>query len=230
MITIRKSADRGAADHGWLQSFHTFSFADYHDPKHVHFRDLRVINEDKVAPGQGFGTHPHDNMEIITVVLSGDLAHRDSMGHVQSILPGDVQVMSAGTGVTHSEYNHSDSEWVHLLQIWIIPSVKNVTPRYDQKRFECVENGLKLVVSGDGRDRSLMVHQDVELFRGKVSAGHALPYEILEGRSVWIQMISGELIVNDASVFSGDGVSVSHETLITLLAKEDAEFLLFDLV
>jgi redox-sensitive bicupin YhaK (pirin superfamily) len=225
MITIRKSKDRGAFDHGWLKSFHTFSFASYHDPAHVHFRDLRVINQDQIAPGMGFGTHPHDNMEIISFVISGELAHRDSMGHEEVIRAGEVQVMSAGSGITHSEYNASKMEWTELLQIWVFPNEKNVEPRYAQKPFSAIKNGLRLLVSSDGRDESLWVHQDISVFLGSGTC----TFEIAEGRGVWIQVISGEMAVNDVSVSAGDGLSVSHETLLAMETTGNTEFLLFDL-
>lgn len=229
MLKLRKSADRGFADHGWLKSFHTFSFADYYDPAQMHFRDLRVINEDVIAPGMGFGTHGHDNMEIMTVVISGELEHKDSMGHESVIRPGDVQVMSAGTGITHSEYNHSKTEPVHLLQIWIMPNKKNVTPRYDQKQLERVENGLGLLVGSIEGDGPLGIHQDIRLYLGLLDFQKSISYQMDEMRYVWIQMISGALSVNGEAMMVGDGVAVSHETLLEIVATEKAEFLLFDL-
>ncbi len=229
MLKLRKSADRGFADHGWLKSFHTFSFADYYDPAQMHFRDLRVINEDVIAPGMGFGTHGHDNMEIMTVVVSGELAHKDSMGHESVIRPGDVQVMSAGTGISHSEYNHSKTEPVHLLQIWIMPDKKNVTPRYDQKSLDRVENGLGILVESIEGEGPLGIHQDIRLYRGLLDFKNPVSYKLDENRHAWIQMISGAVLVNGEELVVGDGASVSHETLLEIVATEKAEFLLFDL-
>lgn len=231
MIKIRKSSDRGFANHGWLQSFHTFSFADYYDPNHMEFGNLRVINEDKIAAGAGFGKHPHKDMEIITYVISGALAHQDSMGNASAILAGEVQIMSAGTGVFHSEFNHSKTTETHLLQIWILPKEKQIAPRYDQKSFgkSFEKNDLVLVVSGTGREGSMVINQDAEIFLGKFLAGRSWDFEVKVGRKVWVQVISGEISVNGKTIKDGDAVAVENEDLMNLKAAKNAEFLLFDL-
>lgn len=231
MIKIRKASERGHFNHGWLDTYHTFSFARYYDPEHMQFRALRVINEDRVAAGNGFGTHPHDNMEIITYVVSGALGHRDSMGHSQSISPGEVQVMTAGSGITHSEYNHSDSEETHLLQIWIMPKARGLKPRYDQKRFEDSEkrNALHLLVSGDGRDGSLMINQDADLYGSLLESGNSVEYRYTSSRGGWVQVIRGKVDVNGVALASGDGAAIEDEELVRISAEDDAELLLFDL-
>ncbi len=231
MITIRKSDQRGAANHGWLKSFHTFSFANYYDPKHMHFGNLRVINEDYIAAGMGFGEHPHNNMEIITYVISGALSHKDSMGNSSTILPGEVQIMSAGTGVFHSEFNHEKERETHLLQIWILPKVKEITPRYDQKSFtENFKNSdFVLVVSGSGRDGSIQINQDAEIFSGKFSAGKDFEFTPNPKCKIWIQMISGKILVNGKAIETGDAVAVQDEKEIKIIAEENSEFLFFDL-
>jgi len=231
MITIRKSSDRGHARHGWLDSHHTFSFADYHDPDHVGFRTLRVINEDRVAPGQGFGTHPHRDMEIISYVLEGSLEHKDSMGTSSVIRPGEVQRMSAGTGVLHSEYNPSSSEPVHFLQIWITPERKNLSPGYEQKAFpeEERKNKLRLVASRDGRDGSLTIHQDAELYAALLSKGGHVRHALPPGRFAWIQVTRGSISLNGQALKAGDGASVGGEKVLELSSTGDAEVLLFDL-
>ena len=231
MITIRKAGDRGHAEHGWLDSRHTFSFADYYDPDQMGFRTLRVINEDRVEPGQGFGTHPHRDMEILSYVLEGALEHKDSMGTSSVIRPGEVQRMSAGTGVLHSEYNPSRAEPVHFLQIWIFPEKKNLKPGYEQKAFPASERNhrLRLVASRDGRDGSLTIHQDAELYAGLLSKGDKVVHELGSGRFAWLQVTRGKVSVNGQSLGAGDGASVSGEKALELTGSGDAEVLLFDL-
>ncbi len=229
MIKIRRSRERGHFNFGWLDTYHTFSFGEYYDPQQMGFRSLRVINEDRIAAEKGFGTHPHNNMEIITYVLSGELSHRDSMGNGSTIYPGDVQRMSAGTGVTHSEFNHSKEE-VHLLQIWILPEKQALTPGYEQKCFSENEkkNILKLVASHDGRDGSVTVHQDINLYASYIEKGEKLSWKILNKRYAWLQVIQGELDINGNILEAGDGLSAEDENL-TLIAKSPSHFLLFDL-
>ncbi|MBU6140509.1 MAG: pirin family protein [Proteobacteria bacterium] len=231
MITIRKSNERGSANHGWLKSFHTFSFADYYDPAHMNFGNLRVINEDYISPSAGFGKHPHHNMEIITYVISGALSHEDSMGNSSTILPGEVQIMSAGTGVFHSEFNHEKNRETHLLQIWILPKVKEVTPRYDQKSFieDFKKNDFVLVVSGSGRDGSIQINQDVEIFVGKFSSQKTFDFEVKKDRKIWIQIVSGKIFVNGSGLEKGDAAAIKNESEIKIKAEENSEFLLFDL-
>jgi len=232
MITIRKSEERGHFDFGWLDTYHTFSFDQYYDPAHMHFRSLRVINEDRVAPGKGFPTHSHRDMEIITYILSGALEHRDSMGNGSVIRPGDVQRMSAGTGVAHSEFNPSESEGVHLLQIWIMPQARNLSPSYEQKTFsEDDRRGrLRLVASEDGRDGSVTIQQDARVYAAILNPGSNLEHHVIGDRHVWIQVARGTLQVNGHSVNQGDGVRVSDERLLQLASDDAAEVLLFDLV
>ena len=231
MITIRKSTDRGHADHGWLKSYHTFSFADYYDARHESFRDLRVINEDWIAPSQGFGTHGHRDMEIITYVIEGELSHKDNMGTGSVILPGEVQQMSAGRGVLHSEFNHSDKSTCHLLQIWILPDSKGVKPSYDQKRFDEKErrNALRLVASRDARNGSIGIHQDVDLYATVADTGKELSFELRQGRAGWVQLVKGKLDVNGTVLNAGDGAAIENEQLVKLKAVNEAEFLFFDL-
>lgn len=231
MITLRPSNERGHANHGWLDTYHTFSFADYHDPAHMHFRALRVINEDRIAPAQGFGAHPHRDMEIITYVLDGALEHKDSTGGGGVIRPGTVQAMSAGTGVTHSEFNHSKTDEVHLLQIWIFPERKGLQPRYEEKTFapESLKDTLRLIASRDGRDGAITVFQDVELFASKLGAGKSVEHQLKEGRHVWLQVARGALALNGAKLGAGDGAAVTQETALKITANEPSEFLLFDL-
>ena len=231
MITIRKSAERGYANHGWLKSFHSFSFASYYDPAHMHFGNLRVINEDFVAAGAGFNKHPHDNMEIITYVISGALSHQDSMGNSSTILPNEVQIMSAGTGVFHSEFNHEKHQETHLLQIWILPKIRQINPRYGQKSFaeEFKKNDFVLVVSGSGRDGSIQINQDAEIFVGKFLLGKNFDFAIKNNRKIWIQMVKGKLSINDQTIETGDAMAISDEEKISLKAEENSEFLLFDL-
>jgi redox-sensitive bicupin YhaK (pirin superfamily) len=231
MIQIRKSSERGHQDHGWLNSFHSFSFADYYDPKHMGFRALRVINEDFIAKGVGFPTHPHRDMEIITYVLSGQLEHKDSMGTGSIINPGDVQKMSAGSGVRHSEFNHSKENPVHLLQIWIMPDKESVKPSYEQKHFPRAEklNRLRLVASSDSRDGSVSIQQDAELSASILEKGKSLTYEMNKSRFVWIQVAHGAIEVNGKTLSQGDAAGISEETKLAITAKEESEFLLFNL-
>lgn len=231
MITIRNADDRGHAEHGWLDSRHTFSFADYYDEQHMGFRTLRVINEDRVEPGQGFGTHPHRDMEIISYVLEGALEHKDSMGTSSIIKPGEVQRMSAGTGVLHSEYNPSRKEPVHFLQIWIYPEKKGVKPGYAQKAFPAAErtNRLRLVASRDGRDGSISINQDADLYTTLLGKGASVSHELRSGRFAWVQVARGEVTLNGKPLRAGDGASVSGEKALELKGSKDAEVLVFDL-
>lgn len=231
MITLRKSEDRGHANHGWLNSYHSFSFANYYDTAHMGFRDLRVINEDRVKGGNGFGAHSHRDMEIISYVLEGALEHKDSMGNSSIIRPGEVQIMSAGTGVTHSEYNHSESDTVHFIQIWILPNGKGLQPRYDQKMYsdEEKQGKLRLIVSQDGRDGSVSINQDVNLYAAKLDAGQKIDSAIAPNRHAWVQVIQGQLTLNGLLLNTGDGAAVSNESKLVVEAKEAAEILLFDL-
>lgn len=232
MLTLRKSDARGQADFGWLKARHSFSFGHYHDPSHMGFRDLRVINEDRVAKGGGFPTHGHRDMEIITYVLEGALEHRDSMGNGEVIRPGEVQVMSAGTGVQHSEFNHAPSQ-THLLQIWIMPDADGHPPRYEQKVFADEEkaNQLRLVVSPDGRDGSLWIHQDALIYAATLTPGAALSYELASDRHAWVQVTRGAVNVNGTDMGAGDGAAISREALVSLkgIGDDQAELLLFDL-
>jgi redox-sensitive bicupin YhaK (pirin superfamily) len=231
MITIRRSEDRGHANHGWLDSFHTFSFADYHDPAHMGFRALRVINEDRVQPSRGFGTHSHRDMEIVTYIIAGALEHRDSMDNGSVIRPGDLQLMRAGTGVTHSEFNHSDSAAVHLLQIWIQPDRAGLAPAYEEKHFPAEQRRdvLRLVVSPDGREGSLPIHQDAEIRAGILGAGAVVEHALKPGRHAWIQMVEGAADVNGVRLEAGDGAAVSDETALRIASTHGCELLLFDL-
>ncbi len=231
MITIRPGKERGHADHGWLDSYHTFSFADYYDPAHMGFRALRVINEDRVQSGKGFGTHPHRDMEIITYVLTGALEHRDSLGTGSVISPGEVQRMSAGTGITHSEFNHSSNTLLHLLQIWIVPERVGLPPSYEQRTFPAEERQgkLRLVASRDGRDGSVTIHQDVRLFATLLTPGERVNHLLAPNRHVWVQVTRGVVMVNDTPLSAGDGAAVSDEPKIEICGKEPAEVLLFDL-
>lgn len=232
MITIRKAEDRGQFDHGWLKTAHSFSFANYYDNRFLGFRDLRVINEDHVQEGVGFSTHPHKDMEIITYLLDGEIAHKDSMGHGSVIKTGDVQYMSAGTGVTHSEFNPSPKIQAHLLQIWILPNVRGTEPRYGQKHFPKAEklNQLRLVASPDGQEGSLAIRQDVSLYASILEPGKMVELPMHPGRYAWIQVASGSVIVNGSELKAGDGASISKEPKLVLKAgSELSEFLLFDL-
>ena len=230
MITIRKAADRGHADHGWLDTYHTFSFADYHDPEFMGFRALRVINEDRVEAGRGFGTHGHRDMEIISLVLEGSLAHRDSMGTGSVIKPGDVQRMSAGSGVLHSEMNASESEPVHFLQIWILPKARGLQPEYEQKNFAPADRQgrLRLVASPDGAEGSVTIHQDVRLYSALLDGGTSVSHDFGKDRHGWIQVARGEVEVNGETLKAGDGAAISDEARVTMTGN-GAEVLLFDL-
>ena len=232
MIDIRKSEERGHADHGWLNTHFTFSFADYYDPKHMHFRTLRVMNDDRVAGGGGFPTHPHRDMEIVTYVLEGALEHRDSMGNGSVIKPGDVQYMSAGTGVAHSEFNASKTEPVHLYQIWMFPEKQGLKPAYDQKNFsEADKRGkLRLVVSPDGRDSSVKIRQDNELYVTVLGAGEKVKHELGPERHAYVQVARGSVKLNGTPLDIGDGAAISEEKAVELTGVKDAEVLLFDLV
>lgn len=231
MIAIRKAEERGHADHGWLNSYHSFSFANYYDPQHMGFKTLRVINEDKVQANQGFGTHSHRDMEIISYVLEGALENKDTMGTSSIILPGEVQVMSAGTGVTHSEYNHSKTDLVHFLQIWITPNQKGLKPRYEQKMYSAEEKhgNLRLIASQDGRDGSVTIHQDANLYASLLDAGQQVNYQINPNRHAWLQVIKGDISLNGKPLAAGDGAAISDENQIAIEAKNSTEFLLFDL-
>ncbi|TNE46755.1 MAG: pirin family protein [Deltaproteobacteria bacterium] len=231
MKQLRRSNDRGLGDHGWLHSRHTFSFAGYYDPEHMGFRSLRVINEDQVEPGRGFGTHPHRDMEIISYVLDGALEHADSMGTGSVIRPGDVQRMSAGTGVRHSEYNHSKSDSVHFLQIWIEPEAKGIEPSYEQKTYPKGEKQgkLRLVGSRDGRDGSVVIHQDVNLYASALDGDDLVTYEVPEGRYTWLHVAKGSLQVNGETLNAGDAIATDNEEHLVLSDGQSAEVLIFDL-
>ncbi len=231
MISIRKNQERGHANHGWLNTYFTFSFADYYDPKHVQFRTLRVLNDDRIAAGAGFPEHPHREMEIITYVLEGGLAHRDSMGNGSVIRPGDVQYMSAGTGVTHSEFNASKSEPAHLLQIWMLPEKKGLKPVYGQKNFaESEKRGkLRLVASPDGRDGSVTVRQDNELYATVLGKGESVRHELKPDRHAYVQVARGSVKLNGTQLQEGDGAAISAEKAVELTGVKDAEVLMFDL-
>ena len=230
MMTLRKANDRGHADHGWLDSYHTFSFAGYYDPEHMGFRSLRVINDDKVAPGAGFGMHPHRDMEIITYVLNGALAHKDSMGNGSTIRPGNFQYMAAGTGVQHSEFNPSEKEGVHLLQIWIQPDRKSAKPRYEEKSLINAKPGAwHLVTSKTGRDGSIAINQDAELYLAKLSAGDKLTHELRPDRHAWVHVAEGSVTLNGEKLNGGDAVALSNEKRLDLAASANSQVLLFDL-
>jgi hypothetical protein len=227
MLQLRKSNDRGHANHGWLDSWHTFSFADYHDPQHVSFSALRVINEDRVSPGEGFPTHPHRDMEIITYVLEGALEHKDSLGTGSVIRPGEVQRMSAGTGIRHSEFNHSQTEPVHFLQIWILPDRQGVKPGYEQKRIG-LDGQLRLVASPDGHDGSVTIHQDARVYAARLN-GSEVTHTLASGRRAWLQVARGAVKLNGTTLQAGDGAGIENETALRLAADGSAEVLLFDL-
>jgi redox-sensitive bicupin YhaK (pirin superfamily) len=231
MINVRRAEDRGKSNLGWLDSRHTFSFADYYDPRQLGFSTLRVINDDRVAPGRGFGTHPHRDMEIISYVLEGAIEHKDSMGTGSTIRPGDVQRMSAGTGVLHSEFNPSKTEPVHFLQIWILPEQSGLTPSYEQRKFpdEETKGKLRLIASREGRDGSVTVHQDMRLFAGKLNPGERADLELSTGRRAWVQIARGEVKVNDQALHEGDGAAVEREKTLAVVATAPAEVLVFDL-
>lgn len=228
MLNIRTSNERGHANHGWLNSFHTFSFADYHDPRHMGFRSLRVINEDWVAPGKGFGMHPHQNMEILTYVVSGAIAHKDSLGNSEILRPGEIQRMTAGSGIMHSEFNPSDTEPLHLLQIWIVPNRRSLTPSYEQKEIPKRAAGeLVLIASPDGHG-TVTINQDVRLYCSHFHANQTVVHPLVEGRAAWLQLIKGSVTVNGKSLQAGDAAAIEDEDM-TITANSDSEFLLFDL-
>jgi redox-sensitive bicupin YhaK (pirin superfamily) len=231
MIQIRRGNERGHANHGWLDTYHTFSFDTYYDPRFMGFRHLRVINEDRVAPGRGFPTHPHRDMEIITYILEGALQHRDSMGTGSVIRPGEVQRMSAGTGVTHSEQNASTTDPVHLLQIWIVPEEKGITPGYEQTKFERseLEGRLTLVGSNNPPGHAVTIHQNVQLYASILPAGKSVTHTLAPGRHVWVQIARGKVDLSGRELAAGDGVAILEEAAVTIAAKDDAEILLFDL-
>jgi redox-sensitive bicupin YhaK (pirin superfamily) len=232
MIVVRPAAERGTANLGWLDSRHTFSFGHYYDPDHMGFGPLRVINEDRVKPGAGFGTHGHQDMEIISYVLEGALEHKDSIGTGSVIRPGDVQVMSAGTGIRHSEFNHSKHQPVHFLQIWVLPDRQGLPPRYDQKSFPRAEkrDRLRLVGSPDGRDGSIVIHQDAEIYDGLLSNGSVVTHPLKPGRKGWVQVVRGAVAVNNKTAVAGDGVAAEDEALLSITSRaEDSEILVFDL-
>ena len=231
MITLRPANERGHANHGWLDSWHSFSFADYRDPEHVHWGPLRVINEDRVAAGQGFGTHGHRDMEIISYVLEGALGHQDSMGNAASIVPGEVQRLSAGTGITHSEYNHDQQGTTHFLQIWIIPSVRGIKPGYEQKAYpEAEKRGrLRLVASPDGSDGSVTVHQDARMYAGLFDAGESATLDLAHGRLAYVFVARGKAVVNGHAVSAGDALLYAEENRVEVEQGSGAELLVFDL-
>lgn len=231
MLTLRKSQERGYADHGWLKSYHSFSFAGYYDEKHMGFGNLRVINEDRIAPGSGFGTHGHKDMEIISYVLQGNLAHKDSMGNVKGIPPGDVQRMSAGTGVQHSEFNHAEGQTTHFLQIWIEPNVKGISPGYEQKTFDADEKRgrLRLVASNDGAEGSVTVNADAKIYAGLLDGKETTALALNPARKTYIHLVRGNLQVNDLPLVAGDAALMLSESQLQLSHGEDAEVLVFDL-
>ncbi|MBI1313484.1 pirin family protein [bacterium] len=231
MIRIRKAEDRGHADHGWLDTHHTFSFATYQDRDHMRFRSLRVMNEDVIAPAGGFGTHPHHDMEIVTYVLAGALEHRDSIGNGEVLHAGELQRMSAGTGITHSEFNPSATESTHLYQVWLFPDRKGIEPSYEQKRFPEPErhNQLRLVASPDTAAGSLLIHQDVRIFLSSIDAGREITHELNSDRHAWLQVLRGEATVRDFHLRAGDGAAISDESVLSITALSDAEIMLFEL-
>jgi hypothetical protein len=238
MITLRKSADRGFADHGWLKSFHSFSFADYYDPQHMGFGNLRVINEDRIAPGTGFGTHAHRDMEIVSYVLDGELAHKDSLGTGDApggasgvIRPGDVQRMSAGTGVRHSEFNHAAGATTHFLQIWIEPSQRGIEPGYEQRHFDAAEKRgkLRLIASPDGRDGSVTIHADASIWSGLFDGDDKAVQPVPAGRKAYVHVVRGRAQVNGQALEAGDAIRIQNEHEVEIEKAEDAEILLFDL-
>ncbi len=230
-FTVRRSNERGHANHGWLDSYHTFSFADYYDPAHMGFRSLRVINQDKVAPGAGFPTHPHRDMEIFSYVVSGAIAHKDSMGNGRELLPGQIQLMSAGSGVTHSEFNPSQTEPLHLLQIWILPEFRGLTPSYTEwhPKPESDDETKVLVISPDGREDSAIIHQDAYVYRVRMKAGETINHDLAPGRGLWLQVIQGEISTGETHLTAGDALSTETSGSTHFTATTDSEALLFDL-
>lgn len=229
MRNILRSEDRGKADHGWLKSYHTFSFAEYYNPERIRFKTLRVINEDFVAPGEGFPTHPHDNMEIISYVVSGQIAHKDSMGNVKIVKAGEVQAMTAGRGVTHSEFNPSDTEPLHLLQIWIFPERKGLTPSYSEWKPTGPLGKLTTIASHDGDNGSVIINQDAKVMLGNLAAGEILDFKISANHALWLQLFEGSLTSADASLEAGDALSIESELEASFATKGGAKFILFEL-
>mgnify|MGYP001229578359 FL=1 len=232
MIELRKAGERGHANHGWLDSYHSFSFADYHDPRHMGFASLRVINEDVVQPGKGFGTHGHRDMEIITYILAGALEHKDSMGNGSVIRPGDVQRMSAGTGVQHSEFNPSQGELVHLLQIWIMPNVSGIEPGYEEKHFDATSKRgrLRLIASDDGRDGSVTIHQDATVYAALIDGAERISHPLAAGRQVYVHVARGSVVVNGHALAAGDALKAGGVAAVEFESGMQAEVLLFDLI
>ena len=230
-LVLRRAHERGHAQHGWLDTYHTFSFADYYDPAHMGFRTLRVINDDRIAPGMGFGTHPHRDMEIFTYVLQGTLEHQDSMGNGSRLIPGQIQLMSAGRGVTHSEFNPSSTEEVHLLQIWIHPHQRGLTPSYTewQPRPEHADASKVLIISPDGQDGSAVIHQDARVYRLRLAPGESVSHDLASGRGLWLHVARGEVTTNGVPMQSGDGASTETPGLLSVVATQPTEALLFDL-
>jgi redox-sensitive bicupin YhaK (pirin superfamily) len=231
MITIRPASERGRGEYGWLDTRHTFSFNEYHDGRHMSFRALRVMNEDWIAPGKGFGTHGHRDMEIVTYVLDGALAHKDSLGNGSVLRPGEFQRMTAGTGIEHSEFNPSDSEPVHLYQIWLFPERRGLVPSYDQRAFPLAERQgkLRLVASPDGRDGSLSINQDAEVYLTTLDAGDQVTHSLAAGRHAWIQVLRGGVKLNNVDLLVSDGAAVSEESVLSVRASQPSEVMLFDL-
>src|SRR5438034_6920657 len=231
MIRVRKAGERGHFDHGWLDAYHTFSFGDYYDPAHLGFRSLRVINDDRVQPGQGFGMHGHRDMEIVTYVLDGALAHRDSLGNGSLLRPGELQHMTAGTGVRHSEFNPSDEEGVHLYQIWLLPERKGLEPSYEQKAFTAEERQgtLRLVASPTGEHGSLTIRQDARLYLSTLQAGETVAHALKPGRHAWLQVLRGQVALHGHPLSTGDGAAVSEEEKLAIRGQDEAEVMLFDL-
>ncbi len=231
-LTLRRANERGHADHGWLNSRHTFSFANYYDPAHIGFRSLRVINDDRVAPARGFGTHPHRDMEIFSYVLEGALQHRDSLGNGRLLEPGQIQLMSAGRGVTHSEFNPSENQPLHFLQIWIQPRERGLEPGYTEWRPQPAHDGAPkvLVISPDGRDGSATIHQDVDVYRLRLESGQTVTHNLVDGRGAWLQVADGALDFNGVALATGDGASTEHPGTLTFTATTPAEALLFDIL
>lgn len=229
MLTIRRSAERGRTALDWLDSRHSFSFADYYDPDHMGFRSLRVLNDDRVGPGGGFGMHPHRDMEILTYVLDGELVHRDSLGTGSTIRPGEVQRMTAGTGILHSEHNASDAEAVHLLQVWLLPERLGLRPGYEQKAFADLDGGLRLVASRDGRDGSLTIHQDADVYAARLGPSDPATHRLRPGRHAWLQVARGNVTLNGHALQAGDGAALNDEPAVELTTTDGAEVLVFDL-
>lgn len=231
MITLRKSNDRGHADHGWLNTYHTFSFSSYQDPAHMGFRSLRVMNEDRIAAGTGFGTHAHRDMEIVSYVLDGALEHKDSMGNGEVLRPGEFQRITAGSGITHSEFNPAKDHPTHFYQIWLLPSSRGLTPSYEQKRFDDAElqNSLRLVASPNGELGSLTIHQDAQVYLSKIDAGQSVDFALPAGRYAWLQVLRGSVTLNGNAMETSDGAAVSEESTLTIKATTAAEIMLFNL-